>query len=122
MKNSPILLPGLVTVTFISQNSLIKKWWIDTNCHILVKEDVSDWFEVIPTLKFKHYTSVIVLAADEFYLIMIVIIITWTKCLCGDLPSGCILYVSETVVMSRSSFPILFYVKKEQKQSCATVL
>lgn len=42
----------------------------------MVKEDVFDWFKIIPTLKFKHHTYVIVLAADEFYLIKIVIIIT----------------------------------------------
>ncbi len=84
----------------------------------MVKEQVFDRFTIIPTLKFKHHTSIVVLVADEFYLITIVIIITWTKSLRGDLPSGCIFSgVSETVVKPRSSSLILFYVRERENRN-----
>lgn len=97
-------------LTFLFQNTPFKIRQTSGNARLFT-------FILILTHKFKHHTRVIVSVDDEFYLIVIVINITWTKCLCGDLSSCCISSgASETVVMPRSSSLILSYVSQRDKR------
>lgn len=94
-------------LTFRFQNTPFKIGQTSGNARLFT-------FTLILTHKFKHHTRVIVSVDDEFYLIIIVISITWTESSC--LSSCCISSgASETAVMPRCSSLILSYVSQRDK-------